>query len=278
MMKRVLFVALLSLFGATVSSAQDGFNLSSASIADSAPGDVASWPITVHIDAVTFDPVEGLSFQKSGADWPDYTPPGWGGPIQYTVWACQMPQLVCVGVIQMWRDRPATGAPLPSNWTFWWGPSAGGAIHAPFGNYAAQPGDNMGFFLTAGNARGFTDVSSVRQRSQVVIVRLPFGDSGVFEFPVSPTPPQTPAPVLPSPVVPSPPVVVPSPEPTPPPPVVVPPPPVVVEPAPLPSTPVVTPPAPVVQPPQPTTLKGVLLTIVTGILAAILILAKAGAL
>ncbi len=40
----------------------------------------------------------------------------------------------------------------------------------------------MGFFLSAGNARGETGVSSVRERTNVVVVPLPAGDNGNFTF------------------------------------------------------------------------------------------------
>ena len=108
-------------------------------------------------------------------------PPGFSGPLQYTVWA-----VVNVGgrwntsgFIQMWRGRPSTGAPILSefarNWAYdsRWGPMAGYQPHA---------GEQMGFFLSAGNARGQTDVSSVRERTNVVSVALPPGDNGSFTF------------------------------------------------------------------------------------------------
>jgi hypothetical protein len=148
----------------------------------------------VHIDALTFSPDAGLSFQRSGANWPDVIPPGFEGPIQYTVWACaRLDVWTCAGFIQMWRTRPSTGAPLPSNSTFWWGPQGGGATAGDFGAYESRPGDDMAFFVSAGNARDEVDVSSVRERSNVVLVRLPAGDSGVFTF-RPPTQPPVPTP------------------------------------------------------------------------------------
>jgi hypothetical protein len=48
--------------------------------------------------------------------------------------------------------------------------------------YQPHPGEQMGFFVSAGNARGETGVSSVRERSNVVVVALPAGDSGSFTF------------------------------------------------------------------------------------------------
>ena len=83
------------------------------------------------------------------------------------------------GFIQMWRGRASTGAPILSdfatNWAYdaRWGPMAGYHPHA---------GELMGFFVSAGNARGEGGVSSVRERSNVVLVALPPGDQGSFSF------------------------------------------------------------------------------------------------
>jgi hypothetical protein len=46
--------------------------------------------------------------------------------------------------------------------------------------YQPQVGEQMGFFVSAGNARGTTTVTSVRERSNVVLVNLPANDTGVF--------------------------------------------------------------------------------------------------
>ena len=81
----------------------------------------------------------------------------------------------------MWRGRPGTGAAITYNNDFsrnWaydgrWGPMYG---------YQPQVGEQMGFFLSAGNARGVTTVTSLRERTNVVAVSLPPGDNGVFSF------------------------------------------------------------------------------------------------
>lgn len=160
----------------------DALDLSTVQVFNS-PADVASWPITTHLTQLTMQsPDVGLSFSFSAlATWPDYTPPGWTGPLQYTVWA-----VVDVGgtwytsgYIQMWNGRASTGAPILSdfaiNWAYdgRWGPMMG---HQPV------VGELMGFFVTAGNARGVSDVTSLRERSNVVLVHLPAGDNGVFTF------------------------------------------------------------------------------------------------
>lgn len=151
------------------------------------PPDVASWAVTTEITRIEMrdssaGDAAGLSFRFSARDsWPDYTPPGWDGPIQYTVWPVVNVggRWYTSGIIQMWRDRTATGAPLLTdfaiNWVYdgRWGPMEG---HDPV------VGEQMGFFVTAGNARGIGEVTSVRERSNVVVVQLPAGDVGDFEF------------------------------------------------------------------------------------------------
>lgn len=168
----------------------DEIDLTSA-VVHSSPLDVPAWPITTRIERVTMRPGQdhGLSFQFSGNQtWPDYVPPGWDGPIQYTVWAgVQIDgRWHLAGFIQMWRTRPSTGAPILAQWRDWaydenrWGPMA---RHRP------QVGEQMVFFLSAGNARKGSagpepDVTSVRERSNAVLIALPPGDHGDFVYPL----------------------------------------------------------------------------------------------
>jgi hypothetical protein len=160
-------------------ASNDAIDLSQVSVYNS-PGDIASWPATVRITSLTMRPGAGVSIGFN-SNWPDFTPPGWSGSIQYTVWA-----VVKVnghwntsGFIEMWRGRDSTGAPILTdfarNWAYdaRWGPMAG---------YQPQVGEQMGFFVSAGDARGFSGVTSVRERSNVVVVSLPAGDSGSFGF------------------------------------------------------------------------------------------------
>jgi hypothetical protein len=52
--------------------------------------------------------------------------------------------------------------------------------------YQPRAGEQMGFFVSAGNARGVSGVTSRRERSNVVLVSLPPGDSGSFPFSLPP--------------------------------------------------------------------------------------------
>ncbi len=159
-----------------VDVAADQMNLAEATVYNS-PADVASWPVTTRITRLQMLGCNGGIALTFGAQnsWPDYTPPGWDGPLQYTVWA-----VVNVngrwntsGFIQFWRGRENTGAPIlplgcgfPVNWAYdhRWGPMNG---------YRPSVGERMGFFVTAGDARNVLGVTSLRERSNVVVVDLP---------------------------------------------------------------------------------------------------------
>ena len=161
--------------------AGDQMNLGLAAVYNSPP-DIASWPVTASITRINMSSSDGLSFDfTTKQSWPDYTPPGWDGPLQYTVWAVVNigGQWYTSGFIQMWRGRASTGGPILAefsrNWAYdaRWGPMMGYQPHA---------GEQMGFFVSAGNARNEGAVTSLRERSNVVLVNLPPGDSGSFSF------------------------------------------------------------------------------------------------
>ncbi len=162
-------------------AANDQMNLGLARVYNS-PSDIAAWPVTSTITRLNMSGSDGLSFEfTTKQSWPDVVPAGFSGPLQYTVWAVVNinGQWYTSGFIQMWRGRPSTGAPIlsnfASNWAYdsRWGPMAGYQPHA---------GEQMGFLLSAGNARGEPGLSSVRERSNVVVVALPAGDNGSFAF------------------------------------------------------------------------------------------------
>lgn len=168
---------------ACVPPGADAIDLSTVQVFNS-PADVASWPITTQLNRIEMSRNNnfGLGFTFPAlATWPDYTIPGWDGPLQYTAWAIVNVggQWFTSGYIQMWNGRASTGAPLltdfANNWAYdgRWGPMMG---HQPV------VGERMGFFVTAGNARGEGGVTSLRERSNVVMVALPANDEGVFSF------------------------------------------------------------------------------------------------
>lgn len=199
MLIRSFIACVLSIVFVSPAFAQrDAIDLSQAVVVNSPP-DVASWRISSRVESMLMSP-EGaaepgimMHFQ-SRATWPNYTPPGWDGPIQYTIWAGVFinGRWHVSGFIQMWRERPATGAPILTigpgctvnnfacNWAYdgRWGAMAG---------YQPRAGEAMIFFATAGNARGVNTVTSVRERTNVVLVNLPANDSQFWNFPLNQT-------------------------------------------------------------------------------------------
>lgn len=210
----VVFAVLLS----SPVAAQDAFDLHTAEIVN-APN-VADWPARATITAVSFDgSTTRISFTKyDGPDrWPDVTPAGWTGSLQYTMWLCLQNggQWACSAFVQMWHGRDGSGSPpdpdVPSlfdkHWYYdrRWAPLNG---HGPI-----QPSEPIGLMVTSGNARDNVGPMSVQERSNVVVI--PATDRGSFTF-GAPPPVVTPPPIVPPPVV--------QPPPAPPPVVVVPPP------------------------------------------------------
>lgn len=213
-MKRfVLTLAALLAVVAPAFAAADQFDLRQCAV-HSAPADVADWPATRAITSLAMrpsgDPNNGLAFtfdQPLPDAWKFFTGNG-GDNFQYTVWPVVVVNGQChtAGIVQMWQGRNATGAPILTdfhkNWVY------DPILWAPMSDYAPHPGDKMGFFVTAGNARIVRDVTSVRERSNVVVVTLPAGDTGDFAFADQAPPVVTPP--VPDPVTPAPPTPTPS--------------------------------------------------------------------
>ena len=161
--------------------------LASAGIYNSPP-DIASWPVTTKITRLELA-TGGVKLdfaKKDGPDrWPDVTPPGWDGPIQYTLWLLLNVngKWAASGIIQYWYGLDFSGGDvtannqIAANWVYdgRWGPMAG---HQP------APGEYVGFMVMAGNARGVLDASQApaRERSNVVVVPFPAAAGQVFNF------------------------------------------------------------------------------------------------
>lgn len=170
--------------------AQDAIPLTGAHFERSP--DISSWPITAHLTQLDFGPgnVCHVSFDAENR-WPSVTPPGWNGPIQYTLWMVRQigGQVYAAGGIEFWQGR-ATADPsscgadgMPQTWFYdaSWGPMA-----TPI----AQ-GERVGFFVAAGDQRA-KDVQSVQERSAVVA--LAWGGAAGSRWTGEPGPPP-PAPV-----------------------------------------------------------------------------------
>lgn len=176
----------------------------------SAP-DVASWPVTTSITRLDLGAGDcAIEFDKKEI-WPNVPVPGWnGGAIAYTLWMVRIVngETYTGGGIEFWNGTNGTPTRIGgcgpagsyvANWFYdpSWGPL----------NTAGEltPGERVGFFVTAGDARA-KDVRSVTARSAVVAVPWPGGAGGVFTFagPVPPPPAlPPPTPQIPPPAVPS---------------------------------------------------------------------------
>jgi hypothetical protein len=191
-----LFVLLLASVAASAAGLppRDAIDLSQVTVYNS-PADIASWPVTTAITHLemhasgTLKAGVSLVFDKQGhfdgQTWIGWPPPDgvnglpFLGEIQYTVWAVVNVngQWSTSGFIEMWTGPPIL-TEFARNWVYdgRWGPMQG---HQP------QVGEQMGFFVSAGDARGQRGATSLRERSNVVIVPLPAGDEGVFTYPAS---------------------------------------------------------------------------------------------
>lgn len=160
----------------------DGATMGSAQVYSSIP-DIFDWPVTTTITQVVMAPSpfgQAVHF-GANATWPPYTPPGWTGNIQYTMWIFVRVSGLWYtsGFIQMWQTRENTGAPILTEWQSNW---AYDQRWGPMMTYTPAVGDEIGYMVSAGNARGVGNVTSVRERSNIVSVHIPAGNSGTFNF------------------------------------------------------------------------------------------------
>jgi hypothetical protein len=143
-------------------------------------GDVANWPVTTQIRVI--DANFGGWFVDFSAknSWPEVTPPGWDGGIQYTLWIVEKinGQWITAGGVEYWRGLARQGGPpsrLAGNW--YYSPAVWGelATHQP------SVGEQVGMFVTAGDQRA-KDVRAVTERSNIVLLPFPSDGGGYFPF------------------------------------------------------------------------------------------------
>ena len=168
-------------------SGGDAIDLSQAVILNS-PTDFASWPITTTITNVDIES-SGISVQFSKRDgpgrWPDVTPPGWTGSLEYTLGMAENigGRWYASAVDEFWYRLDRSGGPpsqYASNWFYdpirW----------APMTYHQPAVGELIGLFVCEGDCRNNTDgsLSPLRERSNVVLVAMPTdgGMSQAFRF------------------------------------------------------------------------------------------------
>jgi hypothetical protein len=170
-------------FSPTASFQHVPFDLRNATILDS-PDDFSGWPETATITALDMLPI-GINVEftkKHGPDrWPDIIPPGFAGPIQYCLgmawniaghWYASAP-------IEMWNDRPYGGGP-PEEYALNWFYNP--IRWAPMTFNQPNPGDTIGFFVTAGDTRGFNSNQKYQERSNVVLIPMPDRGGASYRF------------------------------------------------------------------------------------------------
>jgi len=166
----------------------DAFDLHTA-ITHASPADIADWPITVSITSVNEDPRGGfeLLFDRvlpESWKWPS-NPAVPSDNFQFTVWSFVQVggQWHGAGFVQMWQGRSMKAGALPAMFAIndgvpgyvnWWGDVR--RLWAEMSSYVPRAGDQVGFLVSAGNARLVQGVTSVRERSNVVLVTLAASD------------------------------------------------------------------------------------------------------
>lgn len=155
--------------------------------------EVARWPITVGIKAITLIPTPdgGYAFELDwlgGRPWPDSVTQGWDGPLQYTVWMGTriLGKWVIGGFIQMWSSRPSTGAPLTSQYKDWaYDTSRWPTLSNLF---TLLPGTDVIMMVVAGNTRGgqeyVPETIQLQERSNIIRFTLPEPHVGTFYTPL----------------------------------------------------------------------------------------------
>jgi hypothetical protein len=190
-----LVFVFVAIFGNSI-NAQDAINLGDVEVCDG-HREMLAWPATSTITKLIVQPTDTfIEHTKTPDGWPEVTPPGWQDPLQYTLWPVYLVngRWMTAGSIQFWKFRNGTGSPLHSLAADWLPPGCP--------RVQPTPGQQIGFFVTAGNQR-ISDDHVVMERSNVVLITYPAGENQVFTFAAAPPPVVTPPPVIvvPPPVV-----------------------------------------------------------------------------
>ncbi len=160
-------------------------DLATATIYNSPP-DATTWPETARITTIDFN-TDGvyIDFTKRDGEgsWPDVPFGAPGDSLEYTLWIVLQidGRWYTSGCIQYWRGLERNGGPpsgYAANWYYdenrW---------HTMTG-YQPAVGEQVGFFVTAGDARNVTDESGsiVYERSNVVMVPFPSDAGAVYTY------------------------------------------------------------------------------------------------
>lgn len=143
-------------FSAPGSFLAQTFNFAAAKIWDN-PRDLGTWPVGARVTSIEFTGgAMRVDFDRRDGPnrWPDVVPPGFSGPLQYTLGLCLNIQNEwnCSGVVQFWYGRSLDDSGPPSVfWYEWWyDPGRWG----PMTFYRPKEGETVGVFVGAGDLRG----------------------------------------------------------------------------------------------------------------------------
>lgn len=145
--------------------------MTQATIMDNPPAE-GFWTVASTITSVVYGGgAVVVDFDKrDGPDrWPDVIPPGFSGPLEYTLGLCLniSNHWYCSAVIQYWFGRdPGASANIAQDWYYdpiRWGPMTG---------YQPSEGETVGWFAVEGNVRNDTlgDASPLMQRTNVQLL------------------------------------------------------------------------------------------------------------
>ena len=171
-------------YSATAAFVAQSFNFATAKIWDSPP-DIAVWPETAKITRIDFTGnalIVDFDKRDGPGRWPDQVPPGFAGPLEYTLGMCRFIEggWHCAGVVQFWYDRPLDSTAEPSRfWREWWYDAA---RWGPLAAVRPVEGELVGVFVGAGDLRGRTwtraTCPGVCERSNIQFV--PFTEGVAF--------------------------------------------------------------------------------------------------
>lgn len=142
-------------YSPTANFVAESFNLANATFWDNPP-DAGTWPVSARITRVEFT---GFSMRvdfdrRDGPNrWPDVIPPGFRGPLQYTMGMCRNinGQWHCSAVVQFWYGRSLDDtSPASRFWREWW---YDGARWGPLADVRPREGDTVGVFVASGDLR-----------------------------------------------------------------------------------------------------------------------------
>ncbi len=155
--------------------------------------DIRQWPITTLITRlITSGGGLEADFSKKASGWPDVIPPGWDGPIYYTVWlGAMLPDgLHLAASLVSYRGQPGAGAGDVTNISqysanLWY-------LDPALKGHTVTEGETLYLLVTAGGYRGLS-VTTVQERSNLVAFTAS-STARTFTYDDPPPPPPPPPP------------------------------------------------------------------------------------